>query len=283
MDLETKYEIEREKWDRLARRNLGPEDLLPPGTTFRERVEADDNMSFVTDDVQDFLGRLEGKRLLELGCGSGGYAVLLARGGALVSAVDLSPGSIEATRARAELNGVELDATLAPAEELPYPDDSFDIAFGTSSLHHLEVDRAGPELWRVLKPGGKAFFLEPMGMNPLLRLARDRLPYPYKTPRGTDRPLTYDDIHAWGSGFSSYWFKEAQLFSMIERVFGFHHRLPRLRRFDEAVLRRFPATRRWARHVAFFGINYQDGSFRSNKPKPPRPSDRGSGRMSEGR
>jgi SAM-dependent methyltransferase len=255
MELEAKHTIERAKWDKLAERELTPHDLLPAGITFRDRVETDDdNMSFVVDEVEEFLGDLQGKRVLELGCGRGGYAVLLARCGALVTAVDISPGSIEATRARAELNGVELETAAAPAEDLPLPDESFDIAFGTSSLHHLEVDHAGPELLRVLKPGGRAFFLEPMGMNPLLRLARDHLPYRYKTPRGTDRPLTYVDIEAWGAGFSQYWFKECQLVSMIERVFGFNHRFPRLRRFDRAALSRFPALRRWARQVAFFGI-----------------------------
>jgi ubiquinone/menaquinone biosynthesis C-methylase UbiE len=255
MELDVKYGIERAKWDRLAAQELTSEDVLPAGMTFRERAhKVDPNMSFVIDEVEEFLGELEGKRILEIGCGRGGYAVLLAHCGARVSAVDLSPGSIEATRARAELNGVQLEATVAAAEELPYPDQSFEIAFGTSALHHLEVDAAGPELWRVLKPGGKAFFLEPMGMNPVLRFARDHLPYRYKTPRGTDLPLTYVDIEAWGAGFSEYWFKECQLVSMIERTFGFNHRFPRLRRFDRAALSRFPSLRRWARQVALFGI-----------------------------
>jgi SAM-dependent methyltransferase len=255
MELETKYDIERAKWTQLSARELTANDVLPPGIRFRERVEAiDDYLSFVIDDVQEFLGELQGKRVLELACGSGTYAVLLARCGAQVSAADLSPGSIELARRRAQLNRVQLEATVAAAEDLPYPDQSFDLAFGTSALHHLEVDRAGPELWRVLKPGGRAFFLEPMGMNPALRFARDHLPYRYKTPRGADRPLTYVEIEAWGSGFSEYWFKECQLLSMIERLFGFHHRLPRLRRFDEAVLSGVPPLRRWARQVAIFGI-----------------------------
>ncbi len=254
-ELEDKHAIERAKWDMLAARELTAKDVLPAGVTFRERAEAgDDNMSFVLDEVEEFLGDLKGKRVLELGCGSGAYAVLLAHCGALVTATDLSLESVEATRRRAELNGVELETMVAPAEDLPCPDESFDIAFGTSILHHLEVDRAGPELIRVIKSGGRAFFLEPMGMNPMLRLARSRLPYPHKTPRGADRPLTYVDIEAWGTGFSEYRFKEAQLLSMIERGFGFHHRLPRLRRFDRAALSRVAILRRWARLVAMFGI-----------------------------
>jgi hypothetical protein len=78
--------------------------------------------------------------------------------------------------------------------------------------------------------------------------------YPQKTPRGADRPLTYADVEAWGRGFSEYWFREAQLFSMIERGFGFGRRFPRLRRMDDSLLRRYPRLRRWARLVAMFGI-----------------------------
>jgi 2-polyprenyl-3-methyl-5-hydroxy-6-metoxy-1,4-benzoquinol methylase len=254
VELETKHAAERAKWDQLAAEELTADDLLPPDITFRAAIEGDDDMSFVAAEVEEFVGDLNGESVLELGCGRGVYAVLLARCGALVTATDLSPGSIEHTRHRAELNGVTLNTVVTAAEELPFPDESFDMAFGTSVLHHLEVGRAGPELTRVIKPGGKAFFREPMGMNPLLRFARDHVPYPYKNPRGADRPLSYAEIEAWGRGFSRYWFRECQLLSMIERGFGFHHRFPRLRRFDHAALGRVPALRRWARLVAIFGI-----------------------------
>jgi ubiquinone/menaquinone biosynthesis C-methylase UbiE len=211
-------------------------------------------MSYVAEEANGFLGDLAGKRVIELGCGRGRYAVLLAHCGANVSAVDLSSGAIATTMQRAELNGVSVEGKVAPAENLPFADETFDIAFGTASLHHLEVDRAGPELWRVLKPGGRALFLEPMGMNPVLRFTRDHVWYPYKTPRGADRPLTYADVEAWGKGFSQYRSREAQLFSMIERGFGFDRRFPRLRRLDDFLLRRFPSLRRWARLVAIFGV-----------------------------
>ena len=254
MEPETKHAAERAKWDQLAAKEPTADDLLAPDITFRAAIEGDGDMSFVAAEVENFVGDLNGKTVLELGCGRGHYAVVLARCGALVTATDISPGSIEHTRHRAELNGVTLNTVVASAEELPFRDERFDMAFGTSVLHHLEVDRAGPELTRVIKPGGKAFFREPMGMNPVLRFARDHLPYPYKTPRGADRPLSYREIEAWGRGFSRYWFRECQLLSMIERGFGFNHRFPRLRRFDDAALSRFPALRRWARLVAIFGI-----------------------------
>ena len=58
------------------------------------------------------------------------------------------------------------------------------------------------ELARVLAPGGKATFSEPLGTNPLVVLARAHLPYPGKHERGADRPLTVNDIAAWRAPFA---------------------------------------------------------------------------------
>jgi SAM-dependent methyltransferase len=252
---EERHAIERAKWDDLARsETLGAEDILPANATFRDWARRDSDLGEVADDVADFLGALEGRTVLEYGCGRGIFATLLARSGARVSAFDISPASVEHTRARAELNGVEVDATVAPAEDLPYADASFERVFGTATLHHVDVERAGPELHRVLAPGGRAVFLEPMGINPLLKFARDRLPYARKTPRGTDRPLTQADIEAWGAPYSEYRVQQFQLISMVERAFGFDTQFPRLRALDRALLERVPALRRYARCAVLYMI-----------------------------
>jgi 2-polyprenyl-3-methyl-5-hydroxy-6-metoxy-1,4-benzoquinol methylase len=130
--------------------------------------------------VADFVGDLRGKRVLEYGCGLGEATVLLARSGARVSAFDLSPSSVEVTRRRAETNGLEVDLAVAAGEDLPYADETFDVVVGVAILHHLDVERAGRELHRVLKPDGKAAFVEPMAMNPVLNFVRDHVPYAHK-------------------------------------------------------------------------------------------------------
>ena len=58
-------------------------------------------------------------------------------------------------------------------------------------MHHLELDRAYAEIARVLKPGGRAFFMEPMYYHPLVRLVR-RLTPGLRSP--SEKPLEFADI-----------------------------------------------------------------------------------------
>ncbi len=58
------------------------------------------------------------------------------------------------------------------AESLDFTDDFFNVVCGISILHHLDLNSSYSELLRVLKPGGKAFFIEPLGHNPFINLFR---------------------------------------------------------------------------------------------------------------
>jgi 2-polyprenyl-3-methyl-5-hydroxy-6-metoxy-1,4-benzoquinol methylase len=110
----------------------------------------------------DLLGDVAGKRVLEYGCGGGELAVRLARSGARVSTFDISYSSVEKARRLAESNGVRIEAVEAAAERLPYADETFEVVVGRSVLHLLDVERAPDELRRILRPGGKAVFSEPL-------------------------------------------------------------------------------------------------------------------------
>jgi 2-polyprenyl-3-methyl-5-hydroxy-6-metoxy-1,4-benzoquinol methylase len=246
--LEDTYRAEREKWDAVAQREYDEAGSLPPYADFEDYSRNSTTQVGVTE----FLGDLRGKRVLEFGCGLGKMSALLAKSGADVSTFDISESSVAVARRRAELNGLKVDAIVAVGEDLPYPDESFDIVVGKAILHHLDVTRARGELHRVLRPGGKAAFVEPMGMNPLLNFARDHLPYRQKTERGADVPLDYDAIHAWGQGFSEFRYHEVQLLGMVERFFGFGAHFRWLARVDERLLRRLPFLRRYARYVVIY-------------------------------
>ncbi len=248
--LEAVYEVERAKWDAFASAELESAGRPASLPSFAEFVADLPSWS----DAVGFLGELRGRRVLEYGCGVGYLAAILALEGADVSAFDLSERSVAVTRRRLEANGLSGDVRVAAGEELPYPDGSFDIAIGTSVLHHLDVRRAAPELYRVLRPGGRAAFLEPMGMNPMLNFARDHLYYRNKTERGADHPLTYADLAAWGRGASSYECREGQLLSMVERFFGWDTRFRGLHRADRRILARVPPLRRFARQVAIYAV-----------------------------
>ena len=62
------------------------------------------------------------------------------------------------------------------AEELTFPDESFDVVIGNGILHHLDLDRALSGIERVLKPGGWAAFREPLGHNPFVNAYRKLTP-----------------------------------------------------------------------------------------------------------
>jgi demethylmenaquinone methyltransferase/2-methoxy-6-polyprenyl-1,4-benzoquinol methylase len=98
-----------------------------------------------------------GERILDIAAGTGTSAAVLARAGASVVAVDFSPGMIaEGRRRHPRIEFVEADA-----ERLPFGDEEFDavtISFGLRNVSHPQAALA--EMYRVLKPGGRAVICE---------------------------------------------------------------------------------------------------------------------------
>ena len=98
-----------------------------------------------------------GAKLLEVGCGMGTDLLQFARGGASVTAVDLTPRSIETSRDHLKLYGYKGEFAIADCERLPFEDESFDVAYSNGVLHHTpDTARAVREIHRVLHPGGQA-------------------------------------------------------------------------------------------------------------------------------
>ena len=109
-------------------------------------------------------GRLDGQKVLEIGCGRGvGTEILFERFGAReVHAFDLDPRMIE--RARRRFRAFDTDRLrlfVGDVEAIHAPDDSYDAVIDFGILHHVPAWRnALAEVRRVLKPGGKFFFEE---------------------------------------------------------------------------------------------------------------------------
>jgi ubiquinone/menaquinone biosynthesis C-methylase UbiE len=122
---------------------------------------------------------LDGKRILELGCGRADITRAIASEGTGRSVVALEVDEIqhELNLTVHDLPNVEF--RMAGAETIPYPDASFDVAFMFKSLHHVPLDlmdRAMSEVKRVLKPGGFAYISEPVfagAFNNILRMFHD--------------------------------------------------------------------------------------------------------------
>jgi SAM-dependent methyltransferase len=195
------------------------------------------------------LGDVAGLRVLDYGCGHGMAAVVLARRGARVTAFDLSEGYLSEAGRRAAANGVRVERVLADGERLPFADAAFDRVWGNAVLHHLDIEIAGRELYRVLKPGGVAVFCEPWGENPLLNWARRRLPYWRKQRTADEEPLRLRQVRALRRVFPAVELQGYQLLSMLRRVLRPGRLTAGLERCDAVLLRRLPRLQHFCRYV----------------------------------
>lgn len=195
------------------------------------------------------LGEVRGRDVLDYGCGHGMAAVVLARRGARVTAFDLSHAYLAEARARAEANGVAVAFVQADGERLPFADGSFDSVWGHAVLHHLDLRAAAPELSRVLRPGGVAVFCEPWGENPLLSLARRRLPYPGKGRTPDEQPLRRLHLRELRDAFPVVEARGYQLLGMARRVLPPGRLVDGLTRCDDWLLRRLAVLQGWCRYV----------------------------------
>jgi ubiquinone/menaquinone biosynthesis C-methylase UbiE len=123
--------------------------------------------------ILKYLGDVRGKSLLDLGCGAGENSVYFAKLGAHCVATDYSPGMVEVALKLAEKNGVTVTGKVVNAMEIDYPDNSFDIIYAANLLHHIPDPLITiREMHRVLKPGGKMCFWDPLRHNPVINVYR---------------------------------------------------------------------------------------------------------------
>ena len=101
---------------------------------------------------------LGGKRVLICSCGSGIEPVLAAQAGGEVYAFDISPVAVETAKKVAAFHGVGMTAEAMDFHNLQYPDDFFDVMYGSYILHHIDCSLAGEQMLRCLKPGRHSLF-----------------------------------------------------------------------------------------------------------------------------
>ena len=189
-----------------------------------------------------------GQRVLEYGCGNGKHSLALARRGADVIGIDVSVEGIQQATAQARAEGLEdkLTFEVMNAEALEFPDDNFDIVCGNSILHHLNLQNTCRELIRVLKPEGRAVFLEPLGHNPLINLYRKLTP---KIRTEDEHPLLARDLETLAGYFHDahiHYYVLCTLMAVPFRALpGFKGLLAVLEWFD-GILLRLPFVKRQA-------------------------------------
>jgi ubiquinone/menaquinone biosynthesis C-methylase UbiE len=188
-------------------------------------------------------------RILDYGCGDGWLSIDLVKAGAAeVYGIDISTKLIEKAHDLAKKKGFikNIHFMKMPGENLTFSDNYFDLCLGSAILHHTDLDLAIKNIFRVLKPGGKAIFIEPMNQNIFLKIWRLITPW-RRSP--AEKALVNTDLRFIESVFP----KAKYNFFILTSIFteGLLLVIPNskfiilmskwLENFDNKLLKRFPS------------------------------------------
>ena len=133
--------------------------------------------------------------LLDVGAGGGRHTALWAREGYIATATDISPLAMSQVKEWAQQENLAIKIEVAEADALPFSDESFDgvLSFGVLYyLPYVRMRRAIAEMWRVLKPGGRAFVMVKSDADSRCRRAE-------RVDRRSYRVRTLESGAYWGS------------------------------------------------------------------------------------
>lgn len=113
---------------------------------------------FTAQEAQNFIARLgivPGSKVLDVACGTGNTAIPAARIGAQVTGLDIAPNLLETARERAAAENLNIRFQEGDAEDLPFPDHSFDVVVTMyGAMFAPRPEKVAAELIRVCRPGG---------------------------------------------------------------------------------------------------------------------------------
>jgi SAM-dependent methyltransferase len=225
--------------------------------------------------IREQLGDVRGLKVLDLGSGLGEASIWFALQGAEVTALDISSGMLEVVRQFATRYGVAVSTFHGSATDLSdFSSETFDIVYGANVLHHVDIATCVGEASRVLRPGGRAVFWDPVKYNPAIEIYR-RLASGVRTD--DEHPLRRSDLRTITSTFDTvraqgFWLIALSLFFrffIIDRIHPSADRYWKLaierqdqhRRFlhiahkaDRLLLRVCPPLRWVCWNIAFVGV-----------------------------
>lgn len=251
---------EREYYDEYSRR-------FPPSSVDFSLIDSDDRRPwnsywFVYDCILD--SRPLGRRLLEIGCGTGESAILCARAGYDVHAFDISRNNIEVAHKLAVKYEYDkqIHLTVQAAEQLDYPSGFFDIVLGIDILHHINVERSIMEVARVLRPGGVAIFREHIEVpifdwirnTSLVRSLRPKEKSFEQHITEDERKLNRSDLTTIRNAFDKFTVHRFRLAERFTAVLPSSRRLAAaLEKIDQRLFRYIPSLRDFGGSVVLIG------------------------------
>lgn len=243
MDIETFLETERSFHNNYAKK-LNWNESVSESMSYRSPVP-------VEKYVNQLLGNVEGKRILDIGSGHGNCALNLAKRGAIVTSIDISTELIAGCKQRAITNGLHVDFRVMNACELDFDDETFDFVVSFVAIHHMpDLRQFYLEAHRVLKREGTIILIEPKKYNFFIEFVRKyiRNKETYWTP--TEHLFVRDDIRLFKNIFGNMKKREFAFLSVSSLFFKRIINLPlaynvslRLLTFADDILRHIPGLR----------------------------------------
>jgi 2-polyprenyl-3-methyl-5-hydroxy-6-metoxy-1,4-benzoquinol methylase len=214
--------------------------VADPGIIARYSNPPEDT-AFQLEYSYHLLGDVQGKTVLDYGCGAGENSLLLASRGARVTGIDISPELVEIARRRLETNHLSGEFRAISGYDTGLPDASMDVVFCMAVLHHLDLEQARCEVLRVLKPGGAVIVQEPVRDSGAYTFLRGLIPYSMHDNSEYERPLKKEEIDAFAQGLQCEAMRRFRLpFVALAQMASPRFLFPAMR-VDGWVLKRLPS------------------------------------------
>ncbi len=139
--------------------------------------------------------------ILDYGCGIGeSLKKVIDFKPKKIIGIDISEVSIQKAKNIIDKSNINIELLVDNCEKTKFENGTFDIVYGTGILHHLDMKTCIEEINRILKPGGKILFIEPLGTNPLINFYRKLTP---KSRSKDEHPLEKSDFDLIKGKFSN--------------------------------------------------------------------------------
>jgi SAM-dependent methyltransferase len=146
------------------------------------------------------LGDVQGKTVVDLGCGTGENVAILAERGAEVVGMDISPDLIALAQQRIREANLKATIRVGDAYNTGLPDASVDVIFCIALIHHLDIKIVRDEMWRMLRKGGMVILKEPIRFSAFYARVRNLLPA-HEDISEYEHPLTREELSAMTQSF----------------------------------------------------------------------------------
>ena len=151
--------------------------------------------------------------ILDYGCGIGqSLQEVVKFNPKKIFGIDISEVSIQKAKDTIQKSNSNVELLVDNCEKTKFNDSTFDIIYGSGILHHLDISLCLKEMHRILKPGGRFLFIEPLGTNPMINFYRKLTP---NSRSKDEHPLINDDFELIKNNFNKLQIKYYGFFTVI--------------------------------------------------------------------